>query len=303
MNNLACEAPPEAGIEPVSEDGLRIPEAIYWRDYYLEADIHYEWNDGRLEEKPVSDYETYLVYAWFAELLRHFLRTNPIASMVALEMGFRLPLPGGTVIRKPDLGVVRKDNRQPLLPLDCSYHGVFDLCIEALSDKERAGIERDTVTKRREYARGGVSEYYILHRERKYQRFFCRDNRGVYVPLDSGDGIIHSRVLPGFRFRAEDLQRQPGLEMMCNDELYRDFVLPEWREEVQARESAEQREREEAQARTAAEQRERKEAQARREEAQARKAAEQWAAKEAEARKAAEEEIERLRALLEQRAP
>ncbi len=289
MSNLACEEPPEAGIEPVSEDGRRIPEEIYWRDYYLEADIHYEWNDGRLEEKPVSDYETYLVYAWFAELLRHFLRTNPIASMVALEMGFRLPLPDGTVIRKPDLGVVWKDNPHPLLPPDCSYHGVFDLCIEALSDKERAGIERDTVTKRREYALGGVPEYYILHRERKYQRFFCRDDRGVYVPLDSGDGIIRSLVLPGFQFRAEDLQRQPGLEMMCNDEFYRDFVLPEWREDAQAREAAEQRER--------------KEAQARHEEAQARKAAEQWAAKEAEARKAAEAEIERLRALLEQQDP
>ena len=57
---------------------------------------------------------------------------------------------------------------------------MFDLCIEALSDKERAGIERDTVTKMREYARGGVPEYYILHLERSYRRFFALDNEGVY---------------------------------------------------------------------------------------------------------------------------
>ncbi len=72
-------------VEPVVEDGRRVSEQDYWRDYYLESDIHYEWNDGRLEEKPVSDYETYLVYAWFTELLRHFLRTRPIASMPQIQ--------------------------------------------------------------------------------------------------------------------------------------------------------------------------------------------------------------------------
>ena len=250
---------PSADVEPIVEDGRRISEDDYWQDYYLESDNHYEWNDGRLEEKPVSDYETYLVYAWFTELLRHFLHTRPIGSMVALEMGFRLPLPSKTVIRKPDLGVVAKDNPQPLLPLDCSYHGVFDLCVEALSDKERSGIERDTVTKKAEYARGGVPEYYILHRDERYQCFFTRDARGVYVPMDTADGVVRSRVLPGFRFRVGDLQRRPELEAMRDDALYRDFVLLGWQR------------------------------------------AERKAREEALARKAAEQEVERLRALLEQR--
>ena len=100
------EIEPQPPGEPHSADGLWVSEETYWKDYYLESDVHYEWNNGRLEEKPVSDYETYLVYAWFAELVRHFLRTRPIARMVALEMGFRLPLPTGTVIRKPDFGVM-----------------------------------------------------------------------------------------------------------------------------------------------------------------------------------------------------
>ena len=78
------------------------------------------------------------------------------------------------MIRKPDLSVVLQDNPHPLLPSDCSYHGVFDLCIEALSDRERSGIERDTVTKKAEYARGGVPEYYTLHRDEALQGFFTR---------------------------------------------------------------------------------------------------------------------------------
>ncbi|MFN2147742.1 MAG: Uma2 family endonuclease, partial [Anaerolineales bacterium] len=231
MSSPAAEAVMhEVQVEPVSKAGLRVSEVEYWRRYYLEPDVHYEWNDGRLEEKPVSDYETYLVYAWFTDLLRRFLSVHPIAAMVALEMGFRLPLPHKTVIRKPDLGVVTRGNPQPLLPLDCSYHGIFDLCIEALSDKERPGIERDAVTKKQEYARAGVREYYILHREEGLMGFFRLDERGVYVPMERADGVIRSAVLPGFRFRVQDLLHQPQMDDLRGDPLYCDFVLPGWHE-------------------------------------------------------------------------
>jgi len=210
-------------------DGLLVSEAVYWTEYYLESDHHYEWNNGRLEEKPVSDYETFLVYAWFGELVRHFLRTHPCAQLVGLEMGFRLPLPGGTVIRKPDFGVVRNDNPQPLLPLDCSYHGVFDLCIEALSDQERSGIVRDTVTKKAEYAAGGVPEYYILHQNPAHQAFYTRTPAGFYTPIAPRSGVICSRVLPGLQFRPTDLARRPELEALRDDPIYAGFVLPGWR--------------------------------------------------------------------------
>ncbi len=292
---VALASPSSRPVEPVSEDGRLVSEGEYWRTYYFESDIHYEWNDGRLEQKPVSDFETYLVYEWFGELLRCFLRRHPIASTIALEMGFRLPLPRKTVIRKPDLGVVRKDNPQPLLPLDCSYRGVFDLCIEALSDKERAGIERDTRTKRNEYAAGGVPEFYVLHRTRAHQHFFALDPaRGVYVPIQPVEGVVRSRVLPGFRFRIADLERRPPLETLRSDPVYSDFVLPGWTQaEQQARTEAE-RAKTEALARVAAEQRARDEAAARRE-------AEERADREARAREALQAELRRLEALLADR--
>jgi hypothetical protein len=96
-----------------SATGLRVLEVTDWRDYSLESDIRYEWSDGRLEEKPVSDYETYFVYARFVRLLQHFLNTRPIARMVALKVVFRLALPIGIVIRKPDLGMDLADNPRP----------------------------------------------------------------------------------------------------------------------------------------------------------------------------------------------
>jgi len=141
--------------------------------------------------------------------------------------------------------------------------GVFDLCIEALSDKERSGIERDVETKRDEYAAGGVPEYYILHRTRALQYFFALDaSRGIYVPIPPIEGVIHSRVLPGFKFRIEDLERRPPLESLRNDPVYRDFVLTGWGEaeeraevEAAARVMAEERAETEAAARVAAEER------------------------------------------------
>jgi len=243
QTSLAEARRPRAEPEPVappSQAARLCTEDDYWRTYYLESDIHYEWNNGRLEEKPVSDYETFQVYHWFMLLLGHFLRTKPMAKLVALEMGFRLPLPAGIVIRKPDFGVVCNDNPQPLLPLDVSYHGVFDLCIEALSDKERDGIVRDTLVKKAEYAAGGVPEYYILHRTPERQAFFARTAVGVYVPIAPADGVIRSRVLPGFQFRLADLCGRPEHDTLRDDPVYAAFVLPGWRE-AEARAAAQAR--------------------------------------------------------------
>jgi hypothetical protein len=189
------------------------------------------------------------------------LQLRPIARTVALEMGFRLPLPAGTVIRKADLGVVPNANPQPVLPLDVSYHGVFDLCIEALSTTGRGAIERDTVTKKAEYAAGGVPEYYILHREPERQAFLTRTADGGYVPIAPQDGVIRSRVLSGLQFHVTDLCAQPAPSAMVRDPVYAEFVLPEWPEtearavaaEAAARQDAEQQADTEAQARRQAE--------------------------------------------------
>ena len=53
-------------------------------------------------------------------------------------------------------------------------------------------------------------------------------------------------MLPGFRFRPDDLIRQPAHETLRDDPVYAHFVLPGWR-------AAEERAAAEAQARLAAE--------------------------------------------------
>lgn len=213
----------------------RVSESLYWERYYELSDHSYEWNNGSLEEKAVSDHLTYLIYAWFVELLTRFLKASPIAETVGLEMGFRLVLPGSVAIRKPDLGVVCHDNAVPLNPLGRSYGGVFDLCVEALSDSSEVQKRRDQIVKKNEYAAGGVAEYYILHHREENLAFYQLSPQGVYQPIASADGIVRSRVLPGMRFRTRDLLLRTPLDDLRADALYRDLLFPSWQRAEQER--------------------------------------------------------------------
>jgi Uma2 family endonuclease len=270
----------------------RVSETEYWEKYYHAPDVTYEWNNGYLEEKAVSKLITYSMYQWFSELLNHFLRTHSIAKTTGLEFGFRLVLPDSTEIRRPDLGVVLNSNSVPLLPDDSSYKGTFDLCIEAISESTKKDIERDTVSKKSEYAEGGVKEYYILDGYDRYLEFYRLNDNGVYMPIEpTAEGIIKSEELPGFQFRREDLFTKPSPKEMIADPIYQGFVLPDL--------TTKQKVEEEKRARLQAERRALEEKRARQAEELARRKAEEQASEEKRARHQAETEIAHLKALLE----
>ena len=158
--------------------------------------------------------------------------------------------------------MVLNANPVPLLPDDCSYRGIYDLCVEALSDSDKDAVERDTKVKKAEYAAGGIKEYFILHHTEE-RAFFRLNARGVYVPIIPQGGVIHSEVLPGFQFRIADLEARPAEQEMVADPVYREFVQPAWTEDRMRREKAEQRAASEAQRADSAEQRAQAEARAR----------------------------------------
>ncbi|MFN8492040.1 MAG: Uma2 family endonuclease [Caldilineaceae bacterium] len=218
-----------------------VPEALYWEKYYTDADINYEWNNGQLEVVPVTDHAKYLMYLWFLDVLRDFLHVQPVAKIIGLEMGFRLALPTKTTIRKPDLGLVLHTNSVPLDDHDRSYHGVFDLCVESLSDSTQAEIDRDTIIKRAEYAAAGVQEYYILDERGIETQFYHLTRRGVYQPMPRTNGLIRSQVLPGFQFRIQDLYTKPAPPQIVQDPVYNSFISPFYRAERLRAEEAEAR--------------------------------------------------------------
>lgn len=228
----ADDLPSNLGLDgsPYSADGLVVSEAEYWEKYYEVKDYHYEWNNGVLEEKPVSDYATFKVYKWLFLLIDAFLLSHPIGRLVALETAFRMEFADQekATIRKPDFFVVLDANPAPYGDNENSFGGIADLCVEAISDTSRKNVERDTKTKRSEYALAGVREFYMLDASGKHMAFLRRNADGKFAPIEpTDDGVIRSETLPGFRFRIADLYRQPTLVELSQDELYRGFVLPE----------------------------------------------------------------------------
>ncbi len=241
---------------------ITIPEDVYWEKYYELSDIHYEWNDGFLEEKPVSDYKSTLMFLWFMELLGHFIKVYPMGKIMTLEMGFRMETTRKTVIRKPDAGVILNTNPVELKESDISYSGIVDLCIEILSDSNRKNIERDTKMKKEEYCLGGVQEYFILDGKDKRTVFYHRLKSGEYARIKPVKGIVKSKILHGFQFRIADLYNRPSLEEMSEDEVYGDFIMPSYQAEKEKvkiefkrAEQAEQRVEQEKQRAEQAEQR------------------------------------------------
>ena len=227
--------------EEVSQDGRHVTEEEYWEKYYEDLDFNYEWNNGILEEKPMSDYHNYQMYKWLRSVLERYLSVHRGEKMVEQVFGFRIALPHHVSIRKPDLAVVASANPSDLRKYDKSFAGIYDLCIELLSDATKKGIERDIVDKKNEYESIGVKEYYILDAEDNYMAFYRLNQYGIFVPIKLIDNdIVRSEVLKGFQFRVSDLFRQPEIDELTDDTVYCGFVLPD-RKTKQRAEKAEKK--------------------------------------------------------------
>ncbi len=189
----------------------------------------------------MADYRSFEMYWWFADLLNEYLKVHLIAKPVGLEIGFRLALPGETTIRKPDLALVLHSNPIAIALSDCTYKGIFDLCVEFLSDSTRKEKERDTVAKKAEYCQAGVTEYFILDRKGTETAFYRLNRRGTYSPIRPRFGVIRSHVLSGFQFRVNDLYSHPLLHERIGDPVYQSFILQEYQAEAKRADAAEQR--------------------------------------------------------------
>jgi len=301
--------PPAQASPPINpfapDDGRYVTKEEYWARWYEnpypDIDVSYEWNNGRLEAKPLPNEPQLDLYNWFLDLLHRFISTYPIAKLINLETGFVLTIedpaePSGQreAVRKPDIGVILNSNPVPWGGVDRRhFDGVCDMVVEAVSDSTLAEVLRDTEEKRRDYALAGVKEYYILDPSGEHMRFYRLIPGGQYEEIQPDlEGVIGSDVLPGLQFRLEEMERQPRMEELALNDVYSGYVIPRLQIAVNKSEVEAQRAEEEAAARQAAEQRAEAEALARQAEATARLAAEQRAEEEAAARQAAEQRAE-----------
>jgi len=212
-----------------SLEGMQVSEEVYWDQYY--TDTPYEWNNGILEVKPLSDYRSNLLQIFFEDLIHEYHDLGINFQQIKCEIGFRMMLKKGKKIRKPDIGFVGPESLQ-MDEVDCSYQGIFDLCVEFLSDSKPSEVKRDTKEKYLEYEEAGVKEYFILDRNKTHTAFY-RLNNGHYEPIDTSDGIVRSEVLKQFQFRIEHLYSRPDMIELINDPVYKHYVMISYQKEKQ----------------------------------------------------------------------
>ena len=296
---------PGPSVNPFApDDGRCVSKEEYWARWYEnpypDIDVSYEWNNGRLEAKPLPNKPQLNLYKWFLVLLHCYIETYPIADLISLETGFVLKMedsaePSGQreAVRKPDIGVILNSNPVPWGGVEQRhFDGVCDMVVEAVSDSTPAEVRRDTEEKKRDYALAGVKEYYILDPGGRHMRFYRLAGGGQYEEIqpDAG-GVIASDVLPGLRFRLEELKRQREMEALALDDVYSGYVIPALKIFATKAEEEAQRADAEAAARREAEQRADAAEQRAQEEAAARQTEAQRADTEAAARREAEEKV------------
>jgi Uma2 family endonuclease len=182
------------------------------------------------------------MYRWFLLLLELYIQKYDTGKIVFQEFGFRLELYDGNIsIRIPDIAVVAHDNLVALEDEDNRYNGVYDLCVELISDSYQ-DIKRDTKIKLREYEAVGVREYFILDAETDYMAFYRLNEFGIYERIKPIEGdIIQSEVLDGFHFRISDLLNTPSLQEIIEDPLYSPFAVPGYMKQKRRAELAEEK--------------------------------------------------------------
>ena len=282
--------PPDASVNSWAPDeGRYVTLEEYWEKWYEnpypDIDVSYEWNNGRLEAKPLPNAPQLDLYNWFLALLLCNVETFRHAALINLETGFVLKIedaaePSGerVQVRKPDIGMILNSNPVSWGGIDQRHFaGVCDMVVEAVSDSTLAEVLRDTEEKRKDYALGGVKEFYILDPDGARMRFYRLAPDGWYEEIrPDAEGVIRSDVLSGLQFRLEDLRRRPRLAELARDEVYSGYVIPELQVAVTRAEEAEE------QAAAQAQRADR--------EAAARQGAEEQAAADAAARQQAEEQ-------------
>ena len=87
-SSTQVESPAQASppINPFApDDGRYVTKEEYWARWYEnpypDIDVSYEWNNGRLEAKPLPNEPQLDLYNWFLDLLRRYISTYPIAKI------------------------------------------------------------------------------------------------------------------------------------------------------------------------------------------------------------------------------
>ncbi|NOT01292.1 MAG: Uma2 family endonuclease [Phycisphaerales bacterium] len=170
-----------AGLRMTADEYFCIPDDGY----------RYELIDGVVVVSPSPTPQHQRVVMEIALQLGTYLRDHPVGAVLAetdahLGAGRR-----GDLVYRPEIVFIRAER---LPEIKHRITGAPDLVVEVVSPDSR---RYDTETKRTDYERFGVGEYWIVDPERQTMTFF-RMIDGQFVAVEPSGDSFASRVVPGF---------------------------------------------------------------------------------------------------------
>jgi Uma2 family endonuclease len=186
----------EAGLpEPEWEVARLFPARGAWSvDDYLDLDTNrlVEFSNGRIEVPPLPTESHQLILAFLYRLLAAFVEARGLGLVLPAALPVRL---WPRKFREPDIVFMLAEHAH-------RRHERFwegaDLVVEVVSPdpKDR---KRDLETKRREYARAGIPEYWIVDPQQQRILVLSLAGQAYRVQGDFGPGAEATSVfLPGF---------------------------------------------------------------------------------------------------------
>jgi len=203
MNLRAQPLIPSKTGEPAWEVTQFFPLQGQWNeaDYFrIHTNQMAELVDGRLEILPLPTWLHQLIVDLLLTEIKKFLQNHHTEGVVLFA-----PLPvklfAGTV-REPDLLYVRPEN----IPTDLAgYPEKIDLAVEVVSEGSDAS-KRDYFDKRLDYAKAGISEYWIVDPERSMLTVLTLNGSEYRVLMECRAGeTARSLLLDGLSIKVDDI--------------------------------------------------------------------------------------------------
>jgi Uma2 family endonuclease len=179
--------------EPAWEVATLFPEQGEWstEDYLALPGNHLvELSDGFLEFLPMPTPLHQWIVFYFCRLLDDFASRNRLGQVLPAPLPVQL---WSGKFREPDVVFKLRKSRHRAR---AKFWEGADLVIEVVSDDPKAR-RRDLISKRGEYAKAGISEYWIVDQPRRQILVLC---------LQGEKYVVHGNFKPGQQARSRLLR-------------------------------------------------------------------------------------------------
>jgi Uma2 family endonuclease len=202
MSEITAHLPSKVG-EPAWEAAYFFPPQGYWSEetfLQIHSNRMAELVAGRLEILPMPTPLHQLIVIYFLDAIRKYLTQHQVGGMVLVAPTPTRLFPG--TIREPDVLYISPAH----LPEDLEeYPSKIDFAVEIVSE----GVEarrRDYEDKRVDYAKAGISEYWIVDPQQSLISVLTLEGGQYSVSQECPPGgAAHSLLLKGFTIAVDEI--------------------------------------------------------------------------------------------------